>query len=1177
MENRLNFPTFYDRFEALRCRMRRHLCLQTLMSFVICLLLGFGWVAALDYWYELPWNGRAAWLALIFLLGLLLMGRMLIASFRAGTRPRLASVLEHRFPELGQTVRTSVEYQGLSDEQLLSRGLAPGLVRALEASACLSTLPLPLESLIPTRRWIVLFSVVATFIVAVSTACLWHSDWQVAFRRALLSNEPFTQVVLATENTIVDQGTELNLLAATWGRVRDKVVLRTRAINHPDNAWEERTFSLSDGQRTWTGARFYETTLPIVTEPFEFQWIAGPDQSEVHRVDVRYPLEITSISAQITPPAYTGMPATASDGGNLNFVEGSRATIVVELNEVPVNARVVLTSVVSSPNEKAELEMVEARIDGRHVSFEKTYDRDVNWQVQATSASGVAVGEHSYRVRVRKDQPPTVVFEEPGEMLDVHALAEVLLRIRARDDFGLSRAGIVFQINNDEEHTLIAETDDREDGGPGGDGQRTAKMTALVERILPLEHFKLIQKDAITYYAFAEDNRPGQPQRTESDLQFIDIRPFKTNFHVPPDNGGDNEPSEERPRRATFEELIGRQRAAMNRALAMKRQPKTDLVALDRLMAFETEIAELTNGLGRFLQEQATQFNLPELLENADLLFQAERAMLDSIDSMSVGKFEITILQHKDAVRFLVESRDRLNVLLGGSESPPGLQKVINSYFRQFRMKLRMKSKQPQNDQQRAVDLLERLESLASRQAIISEQLEGPEDAGVEGAQPDPSAVAREKAGRRTDDIPTDVERDRQSDQSVGTDPDATKGPAPDNTASMSPGSAPRRMTREEISKNQQQIAVDGGEVQKDLVELKQATELVKGRMASAVSSAFAAADALTRGNSTDGGTFATAAAERFEQTLQLLRGLVAPEISGQLAAARDLADKLSRQEEGLAKDAAERAKSIKAGQTDMQDQSLDNGGGKRSSKTTEKERLAAGGESLVDLIENATKSSSAADQRSITKLSDLLNQGGIVQVVEQMKQQSGSGGGEPEEEAKVAADIAGKLTDIVRKLDSLRQEIVDPQVAKLIELDEMAGRLQAELDEVETTRQAEQWHQTAGRFLGELQEMSNGEFSDEVLREDMQQAGWDDGRGRFRNNESGHYDSRRYKKALLGISVELRNYIQELLVAEFSASGTETPPAQYEGMVMKYQRALTMGTQDVRKKNSQVKERRRK
>jgi hypothetical protein len=105
--------------------------------------------------------------------------------------------------------------------------------------------------------------------------------------------------------------------------------------------------------------------------------------------------------------------------------------------------------------------------------------------------------------------------------MEVHTLAEILLRARARDDFGISRVGIVFQVNNEEERTLVVH-----------DVKEPFQRAALAEQVILLEQFLLTEKDCVAYYAFAEDNRPGTPQRTTTELRFIDIRPFKRIYEL---------------------------------------------------------------------------------------------------------------------------------------------------------------------------------------------------------------------------------------------------------------------------------------------------------------------------------------------------------------------------------------------------------------------------------------------------------------------------------------------------------------------------------------------------------------------------------------------------------------------------------------------------------------------
>lgn len=1167
MASGIDFPTFYDRFEDLRRRLRRYLGWQTLTVLAICSLLGFLSIASLDYRFEMPWIVRATSLGITAGAGLLLAGWLLIAGMRRWTHYRTASAIEHRFPELGQRVRTTVEYRGRSVEQLKSAGVAPGLVRALETEAAVSTLPLPLENLIPVTRLIALTAFAAIIVGFMGSASLWNGEWQTAIRRALLVDEPFTRLSVATGDSIVDKGTGLNLKATLHGRPRDTVVLMTRPKNRDGGTWDQQTFATKDAELNSAGDWVYESLIPNITEPFEFQWVAGPERSQPYRVDVRFPLQIVSMSIGITPPEYTGLPTAMQMDGNLNVLEGSEATFVIELDGVPATARIVMKPTSKSKDDGLEPETITPRIEGSKIVFEKSLVNDVSWNVEATSGHGISLAENSFRIRVRKDQAPTVYFEEPSESLDVHSLAEILMRIRARDDFGLIRAGIVFQINNDEEHTLFAEDYQQAADELNSTGRLSPRTSAALERTLPLEHFKLIQKDAITYYAFAEDNRPGQTQRTETELRFIDIRPFKITYRQPPPREPGDTPPEQRPRRATFEELIGRQRTALNRTLAMKRARTPDLSGLDRLMKFEGEIAELTHDLGRFLQAQGERFQIQALLENADLLFQAERAMLDSVDSMSVGKYDVAMLQEKDAVRFLIESRDRLTVILERGDNPDGLRQAINDFFRQQQTKLRNKPKLTKDQQEKAKELLERLAQLAGQQAVVAAQLDSMGTNGTGGSSETPREPSEGQNGTGSNPDNEKAKDDKPNTEKQS-GPDARPNESTDEPRSGG-------VSREEIAKKQQEIASDAGEVRKDLEQMRQATELARKRMASATESAEAASGALERGNSKEAAKAANIAAEKFEQMLALAQGLLAPELADQLNVARDMAEEISRREEDFSDNAGTMPAPTNSNDPAKAGQANDDKA-MQEAVARQAEKLAAAGESLADVLNSATKSTSPADQKLIPKLGELLDKGGVAGAIERMQQQpDGVRKGQLKEEKKAAAEIADKLDEAAKKLEMIQREIVNPKVAELMKLEAAAEELEAGLDDAETKRQKEKWMQGAGDFLEELNDAQAGIGGGEELREKMKGYGWDEESNRLRGNGLGTFDKSSYRKSLRRIADELREDVQQLLLAELAFSGEETPPAQYEAMVTKYQRTLTMGPKGSDAKGSKARERR--
>ena len=94
------------------------------------------------------------------------------------------------------------------------------------------------------------------------------------------------------------------------------------------------------------------------------------------------------------------------------------------------------------------------------------------------------------------------------------------MKIEATDDFGLSAVGIVYQVGSGPKQTLLLRRD-------------PAQPTSLkAEAVLALEDHEITFQDSVTYYAFAEDNHPNSPQRTTTELQFIDIRPYKRSYQL---------------------------------------------------------------------------------------------------------------------------------------------------------------------------------------------------------------------------------------------------------------------------------------------------------------------------------------------------------------------------------------------------------------------------------------------------------------------------------------------------------------------------------------------------------------------------------------------------------------------------------------------------------------------
>src|SRR5262249_24938441 len=143
-----------------------------------------------------------------------------------------------------------------------------------------------------------------------------------------------------------------------------------------------------------------------------------------------------------------------------------------------------------------EPKVVPLKAEGKAYTAEMTFTKGLTYKIQARTTDGRILPKNSYKVDVHEDRPPRVPFESPDEALEAHPMAEILNGVRVGDDFGLSKAGIVFQFNNGDEQTLIAKSFDPKSGKP--------QTSGALEEMLLLEKLAATPTDSLSYYAFAE-------------------------------------------------------------------------------------------------------------------------------------------------------------------------------------------------------------------------------------------------------------------------------------------------------------------------------------------------------------------------------------------------------------------------------------------------------------------------------------------------------------------------------------------------------------------------------------------------------------------------------------------------------------------------------------------------
>ena len=171
---------FLNRFERVWASLRRYQVRLGLAWSFLTGALGLIALAAADYRLELPTNVRAAGLAALSAVILAVLWVRVITPLRWWTKPRTAAEIESRFPELGQRIRTVVQYAGLSEETIDFEGVTPSLLTALEEETEIRAQPLPLDRIVPWRRvWAVGTLAAAPALVFLVAAAL-NPEWRIA-------------------------------------------------------------------------------------------------------------------------------------------------------------------------------------------------------------------------------------------------------------------------------------------------------------------------------------------------------------------------------------------------------------------------------------------------------------------------------------------------------------------------------------------------------------------------------------------------------------------------------------------------------------------------------------------------------------------------------------------------------------------------------------------------------------------------------------------------------------------------------------------------------------------------------------------------------------------------------------------------------------------------------------
>src|SRR5262245_34300659 len=193
-------PHFVERFDRIWVQARRVQLSQAICWGVLTALAGIALLAALDYWLELSRPLRLFAIGTIAASAVGVTVSLIALSIRRWQRGATAATIERVFPQLGQRIRTTVQYGELNTEQIQASGVADTLVEALETDTVKLAQPLPLDAVIPWKSLALasLLAAVVGLTLAGASALNW--EWRAAARRALAGEEAYTKIEVVPGN-----------------------------------------------------------------------------------------------------------------------------------------------------------------------------------------------------------------------------------------------------------------------------------------------------------------------------------------------------------------------------------------------------------------------------------------------------------------------------------------------------------------------------------------------------------------------------------------------------------------------------------------------------------------------------------------------------------------------------------------------------------------------------------------------------------------------------------------------------------------------------------------------------------------------------------------------------------------------------------------------------------------
>tara|TARA_B100001123_G_scaffold450277_1_gene619776 strand:+ start:6748 stop:10206 length:3459 start_codon:yes stop_codon:yes gene_type:complete len=265
----------------------------------------------------------------------------------------------------------------------------------------------------------------------------------------------------------------------------------------------------------------YEVLLFDVQASTDYFVSAEGVESSTYTLDVVDLPYVEQLQLQYEFPDYTGLePKFVDEGGDIAVLRGTTVQMRVITTLLTDGGELVIDEETRTPLVLQE----DGTLTGSFIVEEDSF-----YKIDLKTSDGQLIsGSPQYTIDVLTDQPPSVVFINPGRDTTASAIEELFVEARADDDFGLLSLDLLYSVNGENEQIVSL-----------FDGRNSDLREVSAGHTFFLEELNLEPGDFVSYYARATDRNLAQEQKDiKSDLYFVQIRAFGKDFKAAQSQGG---------------------------------------------------------------------------------------------------------------------------------------------------------------------------------------------------------------------------------------------------------------------------------------------------------------------------------------------------------------------------------------------------------------------------------------------------------------------------------------------------------------------------------------------------------------------------------------------------------------------------------------------------------------